>query len=255
MVARSGIATADGALGYCRRGNSERSAREIVRAAGRNAAKVRPVRATGRNTASGDMRSRSSTASRGFSRCGTQHREWGFVRAAHAAPRVGICPRSGYSSATHAPGRERSDRSPAGATVRTTTDPGRPALDPEFNLEHPKTPGARAWTTTTERLRPSAKDPTPRPRHPRPSDQDPAPTTGRPRVVSAKSGATRNAPRGRGRRGIPRSGQAGATARERRMVSTYSTREISTFLVDSRLRASQLTTGISLEMASASRTS
>src|SRR3954469_19816871 len=39
------------------------------------------------------------------------------------------------------------------------------------------------------------------------------------------------------------------------MVSTYSTSEISTFFVDSRLRASQLTTGTSLEIASASRTS
>jgi len=46
-----------------------------------------------------------------------------------------------------------------------------------------------------------------------------------------------------------------ATARERRIVSTYSTSEISTFFVDSRLRASQLTTGTSLEIASASRTS
>src|SRR4029453_17902553 len=50
-------------------------------------------------------------------------------------------------------------------------------------------------------------------------------------------------------------GQAGATARLRRIVSTYSTSEMSTCLVDSRFRASQLTTGMSLEIASASRTS
>lgn len=49
--------------------------------------------------------------------------------------------------------------------------------------------------------------------------------------------------------------QARATVRDRRMVSTYSTSEISTCLVDSRLRASHATTGTSLEIASASRTS
>jgi hypothetical protein len=49
--------------------------------------------------------------------------------------------------------------------------------------------------------------------------------------------------------------QAGATARERRIVSTYSTSEMRTFFVDSRFRASQLTTGTSLEIARASRTS
>src|SRR5215471_3771187 len=49
--------------------------------------------------------------------------------------------------------------------------------------------------------------------------------------------------------------QAGATARVRRIVSTYSTSEISTCLVDSRVRASQETTGTSDEIASASRTS
>ena len=46
-----------------------------------------------------------------------------------------------------------------------------------------------------------------------------------------------------------------ATARDRRMLSTYSTRLISTCLVDSRLRASHATTGTSLEIARASRTS
>src|SRR6266508_131919 len=50
-------------------------------------------------------------------------------------------------------------------------------------------------------------------------------------------------------------GQAGAPARERRMINTYSTSEISTCLVDSRLRASHETTGTSDETASASRTS
>lgn len=49
--------------------------------------------------------------------------------------------------------------------------------------------------------------------------------------------------------------QARATVRDRRMVSTYSTSEISTCLVDSRLRASHATTGTSLEIANASRTS
>ena len=56
-------------------------------------------------------------------------------------------------------------------------------------------------------------------------------------------------------RGVQRPDQAGATARVRRMVSTYSTSEISTCFVDSRLRASQATTGTSLEIAKASRTS
>src|SRR3954470_21069689 len=58
-----------------------------------------------------------------------------------------------------------------------------------------------------------------------------------------------------GQSGTSAACQAGATARDRRIVRTYSTREIRTFLVDSRLRASQLTTGTSLEIASASRTS
>lgn len=49
--------------------------------------------------------------------------------------------------------------------------------------------------------------------------------------------------------------QARATVRDRRMVSTYSTSDISTCLVDSRLRASHATTGTSLEIANASRTS
>src|SRR4051794_16811127 len=62
-------------------------------------------------------------------------------------------------------------------------------------------------------------------------------------------------PRSDYRSGASTGRYAGATARERRMVSTYSTSEISTFFVDSRLRASQLTTGTSLEIASASRTS
>ena len=53
----------------------------------------------------------------------------------------------------------------------------------------------------------------------------------------------------------PTTGQAGAPARCRRMVRTYSTREMSTCLVDSRLRASQDTTGTSGDTASASRTS
>src|SRR3954470_23610747 len=57
------------------------------------------------------------------------------------------------------------------------------------------------------------------------------------------------------RAGLSAACQAGSTARERRIVRTYSTSEISTFFVDSRLRASQLTTGTSLEIASASRTS
>jgi hypothetical protein len=62
-------------------------------------------------------------------------------------------------------------------------------------------------------------------------------------------------PRTGSRRGASTVGQAGATARERRIVSTYSTSEMRTFFVDSRLRASQLTTGTSLEIARASRTS